>query len=306
MTDEIPHEKTAGKNYGGFLGVAIAATIWGSNGVIINSVPLPSATVAFLRVLFATMSLLAGIAVTGKWRLLQIHNSWRSLIALGALLGTGWILFFQSMKLIPIAETVLLNYTGPVFAALLAPFLLNEVLGKRASIPLALSMIGIFLISLPQIGLGYAPQRLLGDILGLAAGLLYAIFIIVSKKTLKSVSSYSVAFYSYLFASIILSPSIFSANISLDLASWCLLLILGVLNTGVAVTLYFSGLRVLKTHEAVVITYLEPVSAMVFGYLFLSQSPTITMLIGGSFIILAGCVLAINGREKPKSLNHAE
>ena len=304
MTSESPNDNPKGRTYGGFLGVAIAATIWGSNGVIVNSVPLSSATVAFLRVFFATMSLIAGIAVTGKWRILQIHNSWRSLIALGILLGTGWILFFQSMKLIPIAETVLLNYTGPIFAALLAPFFLNEGLGRRALVPLALSMIGIFLISLPQLSLGYASQRLLGDILGLGAGLLYAIFIIVSKKTLKSVSSYSVAFYSYLFASLVLAPSIFSANIALNLTSWCLLLILGVLNTGVAVTMYFSGLRVLKTHEAVVLTYLEPVSAMAFGYLFLSQSPTITMLIGGILIIFAGCVLAINGREKPKSLNN--
>jgi drug/metabolite transporter (DMT)-like permease len=276
------------KEYLGFLGIALASVIWGSNGVIVNWINLPPATIAFFRVLLASIFLFFVAILTGRRNILKIQKVWPSLIFLGVLLGFGWLLLFQSMRLIPIAETVLLNYTGPVFVALLAPSLLREKFERRILIPLCVSLAGILFISLPQIRFDPSSQSFLGSLLGLAAGFLYALFIVLSKKTLRGVSSFATAFYSYAVAAILLTPSLISVNLSLDLSSWTLLLILGVLNTGVAVTVYFAGLKLLKAQEAVVLTYLEPVSAMFFGYLLLAQMPTLVMIVGGALIIAAG------------------
>jgi drug/metabolite transporter (DMT)-like permease len=71
-----------------------------------------------------------------------------------------------------------------------------------------------------------------------------------------------------------------------------LLLVLGVFNTGFAVTLYLKGLRLVKAQKAVVFTYLEPASAVAFGFLFLAQQPTLLMLIGGFLILVAGYTVA--------------
>jgi drug/metabolite transporter (DMT)-like permease len=134
--------------------------------------------------------------------------------------------------------------------------------------------------------------NLLGVVFGLLAGLAYAGFIILSKRAVAGFSSQVVAFYAYSATIVFLSPSLVGVNLALDIASWMLLLVLGVFNTGFAVTLYLKGLRLVKAQKAVVFTYLEPASAVAFGFLFLAQQPTLLMLIGGFLILVAGYTVA--------------
>ena len=271
--------------------VAAAAIIWGSNGVIVNWVPYDAYAIAFFRVLFASLTLLPVVLLTRKPETMRAARSWRVMLSLGLLLALGWTLLFHSMKLIAIANAVLLNYTAPIFVALLAPLFLKEKLEKSTLLALAISVAGIVVISYQQ-NLQISHLNLLGVILGLLAGLAYAGFIIASKKALSSFSSQVVAFYSYSVASIFLLPFVIGTDFSPDLASWTLLLVLGVFNTGFAVTLYLKGLGMVKAQKAVVFTYLEPASAVVFGSLFLAQQPTPLMLVGGFLILIAGYIVA--------------
>jgi drug/metabolite transporter (DMT)-like permease len=195
------------------------------------------------------------------------------------------------MKLIAIANAVLLNYTAPIFVALLAPLFLKEKLEKSTLLALAISVAGIVVISYQQ-NLQMSHLNLWGVILGLLAGLAYAGFVIASKRALSSFSSLVVAFYSYSVASIFLLPFVIGTDFSPDLAPWILLLVLGVFNTAFAVTLYLKGLGMVKAQKAVVFTYLEPASAVVFGFLFLAQPPTSLMLVGGVLILIAGYIVA--------------
>jgi len=271
--------------------VAAAAIIWGSNGVIVNWVPYDAYAIAFFRVLFASLTLLPVVLLTRKPETMRAARSWRVMLSLGLLLALGWTLLFHSMKLIAIANAVLLNYTAPIFVALLAPLFLKEKLEKSTLLALAISVAGIVVISYQQ-NLQISHLNLLGVIFGLLAGLAYAGFIIASKKALSSFSSQVVAFYSYSVASIFLLPFVIGTDFSPDLASWTLLLVLGVFNTGFAVTLYLKGLGMVKAQKAVVFTYLEPASAVVFGSLFLAQQPTPLMLVGGFLILIAGYIVA--------------
>jgi len=278
----------------GYSYVAAAAIIWGSNGVIVNWVPYNAYAIAFFRVLFASLTLLPVVLLTRKPEVMSAARSWRIMLSLGFLLALGWALLFHSMKLIAIANAVLLNYTAPIFVALLAPLFLKEKLEKSTLLALAVSVAGIVFISYQQ-NLQISDLNglnLLGVIFGLLAGLAYAGFIIVSKRALSSFSSQVVAFYSYSVASIFLFPFVISTDFSPDLASWILLLVLGVFNTGFAVTLYLKGLGMVKAQKAVVFTYLEPASAVVFGFLFLAQPPTPLMLVGGFLILIAGYIVA--------------
>ena len=275
----------------GYSYVAVAAIIWGSNGVIVNSVPYDAYAIAFFRVLFASLTLLPIVLLTRKPEMMSAARSWRVMLSLGLLLALGWTLLFHSMKLITIANAVLLNYTAPIFVALLAPLFLKEKLKKSTLLALAISVAGIAVISYQQ-NLQISDLNLLGVILGLLAGLAYAGFIIASKKALSSFSSQVIAFYSYSVASIFLFPFVIGTEFSSDLTSWMLLLVLGIFNTGFAVTLYLKGLAMIKAQKAVVLTYLEPASAVVFGFLFLSQQPTPHMLVGGFLILIAGYIVA--------------
>jgi len=91
--------------------------------------------------------------------------------------------------------------------------------------------------------------------------------------------------YSYLVSALILSPSLLLIRSPLSLNSFILLFLMGVLNTGVAVTLYLKGLRSLKAQEAATITYLEPLSAIIFGYFMLGQEISIGIILGGALIL---------------------
>ena len=277
----------------GYLYVAAAAVIWGSNGVIVNLVPYDPHAVAFFRVLFASLTLLPLVLVTRKREIVTAVRQWRTMLSLGCLLALGWALLFHSMKLIAIANAVLLNYTAPIFVALLAPLVLREKLERSTLLALAIAVAGIVVISYQQnVDTGNPDSfNLLGVILGLLAGLAYAGFIIVSKRTLSSFSSPVVAFCSYAAALVFLSPLVIGTEFSADLTSWMLLLVLGIVNTGIAVTLYLKGLGMVKAQKAVVLTYLEPASAAVFGSVFLAQQPTPLMIVGGLLIVVAGYIV---------------
>ena len=274
----------------GYFYVAVAAIIWGSNGVIVNWVPYDAYAITFFRVLFASITLLPVVLLTRRSETVSAARSWRIMLSLGLLLALGWVLLFYSMKLIAIANAVLLNYTAPIFVALLAPLYLKEKLERSTLTALPISVAGIVLISYQQ-SFPISDLNLLGVILGLLSGLVYAGFTIVSKKALSSFSSQVAAFYSNFIASIFLFPFVIGADLSAGLDSWILLLILGVFNTGFAVTLYFRGIGKVKAQKGVVFTYLEPVSAVVFGFLFLAQQPTPLMLVGGLLILIAGYIV---------------
>ena len=218
-------------------------------------------------------------------------------MVLGLLLALGWTFLFEAMKLIPIGNAVLLNYTAPVFVALLSPIILKEKIMRATLYALALSVVGILLISSTQ-DFQIFDLSLLGVISALLAGFLYAVFVIFAKKTLTSHSGYSMALYSYSFSAIFLVPSLIQVNLSIALNSWLLLLFLGVLNTAFAVTLYLRGLHLIKAQEAAVLAYFEPASAVVFGYLLLAQQPTLTTIAGGLLILAAGYVVASKAEQE--------
>ena len=132
----------------GCLYVALAAVIWGSNGVFVNLVPLNALTIAFFRVLFASLVMLPLTFSTRRREAVEALRSWRCLAVLGVLLAIGWSLLFESMKLLPIASAVFLNYMAPVFAVLLAPVFLKERVERRVVFALAISVAGMAVMTL--------------------------------------------------------------------------------------------------------------------------------------------------------------
>jgi len=271
------------KKLSAYLHIGLASILWGSNGVIVNLVELHPTTIAFFRVLIGGLTLIIVSVLVKGLETLKVNGFFKRLVVLGALLAAGWYFLFQAMKLIPIGAAVLINYLAPVFVAVLAPSVLHERLEKKIAIAIVLSILGVFLISYQ--GLGSGGLNILGIIFGLLAAISYGGFVIYSKQTLAMLSYYTVAIYSYLVSALILSPSLLLIKSPLSPNSLILLFLMGVLNTGVAVTLYLKGLRSLKAQEAATITYLEPLSAIIFGYFMLGQEISIGIILGGALIL---------------------
>jgi drug/metabolite transporter (DMT)-like permease len=275
----------------GILSISSAAVIWGLNGVIVNMISLDAFTIAFFRVFLASLILLPFMVIFRMHDLARIGSCWRLLILNGLLLSLGWAFLFSSMKLIPIAEAVLLNYLGPVFTAILSPMILKERIGRASVAALLMSILGIYLISHEEL-LNGASGDILGIIYGLLAGLSYAGFIIVSKRLREGQSSLTTAFYSYVFAAVFLAALSRPMAPSLSTMEWTLLLILSSVNTCSAVTLYLYGLAMVEAHKAVVLTYLEPLSAAIMGAIFLGQLLGPIDILGGALIVVSGYIVA--------------
>jgi len=275
----------------GILSISSAAVLWGLNGVIVNMISLDAFTIAFFRVFLASLILLPFMVIFRVNDLARITSCWKPLILNGLLLSLGWAFLFASMKLIPIAEAVLLNYLGPVFTAILSPVILKERIRETSVVALLMSILGICLISHEELIRGVSGD-ILGIIYGLLAGLSYAGFIIVSKKLREGQSSLTMAFYSYVFAAIFLAVISRPMAPSLSTSEWILLLILSGMNTCSAVTLYLYGLAMVEAHKAVVLTYLEPLSAAIMGAVFLEQLLGPIDILGGALIVISGYIVA--------------
>jgi drug/metabolite transporter (DMT)-like permease len=279
-------------NVVGFVFVSIAAVIWGSNGVIVNFIQADPFLIAFYRTLLATLILTPITFTVKRSEFIKAAIEWRLLIFNGLMNALGWGFLFSSMKLIPIAVSVLLNYLAPIFVALLAPVFLKEKIKVAAIISLTLSMVGVILIFHEQIHGG--SMSILGVVYGLLSGLCYAIFILISKKIRRQYPSYILASYTYSFTLIFLSIIVYSTlhTIYIGEEALPLLLLIGFINTAFAVTIYFHGLGLIEAQKAVILTYLEPLSATIFGVLFLGQTPSIQLVVGGALIILSGYIVA--------------
>jgi drug/metabolite transporter (DMT)-like permease len=195
-----------------------------------------------------------------------------------------------------VATAELLGYTGPVFVAVLAPFVTGERFDRRIVVPLALSLGGIVVILAPQ-GLAVAgPRELLGAALAFGSALTYATLLLRSKKILAGISGMSMMLIQYSVASAVLLPFVvwFYARGQGPSTSkaYGALLILGLVQTAFAGIFFLSGLRRVRTDHAAIVTYAEPVSAVLFAALFLAEPLTGWTLAGGAMVVTGGLVVA--------------
>lgn len=275
----------------GYLEVALAAIIWGSIGVFVRYLNLPVIVIVFYRVAFASLAGFIIFSLEKLWHEFLLKPfPWR-VILMGSLLGFNWLAFFLSIKLTTVANAVLLTYTAPLFIAIMAPFLLKESLEKTTVWALFLSFIGISLIFAPaSIELNY--RQLSGIFWGLVSGFTYAILVILVKPLLKLYHPIALMFLESFTAAVVMFPFALRQSYKLNFFSLALLVIMGVFHSAIANILYLDGLRQLKAQIAGVLSYLDPLSASFFAFLFLQETPAWETVLGGILILLGNYLIA--------------
>lgn len=273
--------------YAGYLEIVIAATIWGTLGLVVRALPLTAELIVFYRVFFNLFAVLLVLFATRRIGELKVKKHRLLLLFSGIMLALNWISLFYAFKLTTIANAVLVTYTYPIMVALLAPIFLGEKLEFATIVSLILSVLGMVFIISPG-NLSLQARDLHGILLALVSAATYAILVIAAKKMLHHLTSYAIMFYEALVVAIALSPFVFVQPGPATLSAWLLLALLGVVHGTLALNLYFSGLRVVKAQRASILTYLDPVSATVFAALFLGEKPVLLTVVGGVLIVAAG------------------
>ena len=278
----------------------LSMLIYGTIGLVRRMLPVSSAFLAMSRgFLGAGFLYLAMRIKRTRFSAAACRGSFRYLILSGMLIGLNWILLFESYQYVTVATATLCYYMAPVFVMLLSPLLLREKLRMVHMLCILLALMGMALLS----GVfSFAGQvHPLGILLGLGAALLYASVILVNKK-IPPMPAMEKTIIQLLFAGLSTLPYVWmrdSAPLSLTPQSICLLLLIGLIHTGIAYLLYFGAIPYLPARTVSVISYLDPLVAVLLSFTVLHEPLGITGFLG-CLCILTACILVETIPATPK------
>lgn len=258
-----------------------AVFLFGLSGLFGKFLALPPGVIVLGRTGFASLAL-------GLWLWRQgfswphSRRDWLGMMGLGVLLAFHWYSFFLAIQLSTVALGLLTFSSFPVFVTLLEPLLLRTRWRWRDGAIALFVLLGVALV-IPAYSL--AASDAVGALWGLASGLSFALLQLLNKGYRQRYSALAIAFYQDLFACLaLLLVTPLSATL-LTPANLGLLIVLGVLCTAVAHTLFIESLAVLRTQLASVISALEPVYGIVLAVALLGEVPSLRTLVGGLLIL---------------------
>ncbi|MFL2105074.1 DMT family transporter [Desemzia sp. FAM 23991] len=285
--------------------VMTAMFIFGSMGLFVKRIQLSSSEIALSRGLLGCLFI--GIVLVVKrekisWRLVKKNSL--ALLFSGGAIGVNWLLLFESYRYTTISNATLSYYFAPVFVVLVSAVLLKEKLTVKKVSCIGIAMSGMFMIvnsgGISSVG---NSDPLKGIAFGLAAAVFYA-GMMISNKFLKGFSGLQSTFFQLLIATGILIPYVFFTEgfdlLRMPIASLPYLVILGIVHTGITYVMFFSSIPYLKGQTTAMLSYIDPVSAILFSTIFLNEHLSLVQFIGGVFVLGAAFISEWQGIPKSK------
>ena len=275
--------------------------IFGTIGIFRRFIPLPSASIAALRGIVGAAFLLALTALRGK-KLSRgaIRSNLALLLISGAVIGLNWIALFEAYRFTSVAVATLCYYMAPVIVILLSPLLLGEALTAKKLLCVAAAIVGMVLVSGVLNGGGAGSVR--GVLLGLAAAALYAAVVLMNKK-MKPIPGLDRSVVQLAAAGIVVLPYAliggFGGAEALTARTVLMLAIVCLVHTGLAYALYFGSMERLPAHTLALLSYIDPVVAVLLSALLLREP--ISLVTGIGAVLIIGAALICEMPEPPKT-----
>lgn len=208
---------------------------------------------------------------------------------------TGMIFNFWAVSLLPLAEATTIGFMVPVFATLLAIFLLSERVGIHRWSAIIAGFIGVLIITRPEAA-GFSWQ---GVLVALNGALFTAWVSIIIRDLGRTEDPVTVVFWFTIFSLPLLTTAMFWFGQWHDAYAWLLIFGIGLCG-GIAQLALTKSLQLAPVSVVLSVDYTSLIWATIYGWLIWSTLPTIWTLIGAPFIIGAG--LYIGWREGKLSL----
>ncbi|MHA1606204.1 MAG: DMT family transporter [Candidatus Freyarchaeota archaeon] len=288
-----------------------ASLIWGASfpAVKVGLEYLDPYTLVFLRFLLAAVLLIPVVRFRGTEGF-SLAMRKREVLVLGSLNAAAFLMQFVGMEHTAAGLASLLVNVNVVVVAVLSFFFLGEKIGKRMGVAIALSLIGVALLTIvPHIGKPFWIGELLGNLAVLSAGVIWAFYIVLSKKVLTMNSperfsqldlTFSVIIYTALVLGAAAIPKLVTLRNAVLIATLPVIVVvffMAVFCTIIAFILYFRGIEFVPASAAAVIFLLEVVFAFIVSVLFLGEEMTVPTLIGGVLIGVAVYLASVTDAE---------
>lgn len=266
----------------------ISMAIFGTLGLFTRNISVSSGELALYRAILASGLIIIYLMFSRqKIDVKTIGKEIPLLLASGIAMGINWILLFQAYKYTTISVATLSYYFAPVIVTVVCPFLFHEKLTGKQILCFIMSTAGLVLIIWTG-GIGGGGSDLYGVLFGLGAAAFYAAVILLN-KFIKNVAGIHRTLLQFFAAIIILVPYVACTGgirlTTLDGAGWGCLLTVGLVHTGITYCMYFSALKELTGQETAILSYIDPLTAVLVSTLLLGESMSFRQLLGGALIL---------------------
>ncbi len=280
--------------------------IFGTVGIFVKYIPLPSDIIAMIRgAVGAVFLFLISLIRKKNIDFSLLKRKALALLLSGGFIGINWILLFEAYRYTSLATATLCYYLAPIFVILASPFFLGEKLNLKKIICSLTALIGmVFVSGVAENGIPHISE-LKGVFFGIGAAVFYATVIIINKKN-SDIPTFDRTFFQLGSAALVLVPySLLTGSFSQPLpesSALLLLLTVGIIHTGIAYVLYFGSMKDLSAHTVAIMSYIDPISAIVLSSLFFpDEKLTLYGAVGGILILGATLVSEINFANKMKA-----
>jgi drug/metabolite transporter (DMT)-like permease len=264
------------------LALHCAVALFGFAGLFGKWLALPPVTIVFGRTLVASIALALLLRVTrGQAARLGSPIEWR-LAANGAVLALHWVAFFQAIQTASVAVGLLGFASFPLFVLVLEAATRQRALraGEWAT---ALLVAGGLALIVPEFRWENRVVQGLGW--GIVSGFSFALLAIGNRALAQRHSAGAIALWQNACAALCLLPLALVAAAVPGGRDIALLIVLGVVCTALAHTLFIGSLRAVSAHTASVVTALEPVYGIALAFALLGETPSARTLMGGALLI---------------------
>ncbi len=287
--------KETAKSYSAIISSMI---IFGTLGIFRRYIPLSSAMLAFFRGLLGSAFLV--VLILAKGRKPQKTNAKKLLLLTltGAIMGLNWMLLFEAYNYTSVAVATMCYYMQPTIVILLSPFVFRERLTFKKILCALTAIIGMVFVSGVLNGDGLQTRDIKGIAFGIGAAVLYSAVVILNKKVVLE-NVYEKSVIQLAAAAIILIPYLLLtenlSEIALNGTVVGMVLLVGVVHTGIAYALYFGSMKNLKAQSVAVMSYIDPVVALLLSAVVLHERLSVFGIVGAALIIGSALVSEITG-----------
>lgn len=282
--------------------VLIATLFWGMMGVTsrtLGNAGIDSMSISFFRCLIAAIGFGIFLFIFNKKAFMV---DFKGIIISGiygiVTFGLSFTTFNIAVERVPIAVATVLMFTNPIWVTIFnAIFFKEKITSKKATV-IALAIIGCLLIS-NILGGGFENLDIVGLLVGLSTGVLFALQLVIPRFFEGKYSKDSMLIYGFIFSTIALAffTNFTGVNTSITTNSSPMFVILNILSIGILSTFianisYVKATDYIETGVASVLVALEPVLGSLFAYMVYGETLTGLQLLGGLLIVIAAIWLA--------------
>ena len=274
--------KTKSQNlyYGMYI---LSMLIFGTNGVLVSRISLQSSQIVLLRTLIGGALLTVIVLLRGGFDRNAVRADLPMILLGGTALGLNWVALFSAYRLLNVSLATLIYYIGPILVLLFSPIIFREKLTGTKIAAVAIVAVGLVCISGSILVGGMNP---VGFAAAIASALFYAALIVFNKRITHTKGLQTAAIELDIAFVVVLIYCLLTVGLPHPArADLPYIAVIGVVNTGLAYVLYFSGLQKLPGQSVALISYVDPVSALFFSALFLHEKLTLVQVIGAVLII---------------------